>query len=173
MSRTTILLLACIFSLSLSQSDIFSKYYSEARTIAESMTLNQKIGQMVQLDMKALTNEEKETTNPEEAVTLELGSILISASAAPTESGNLARIPIETEYDKHMEAYRKGNETNWKKLTDRFQSLGITVSTKDSGKYKVKFLLGTDAVHGDQHTVGSVLFPHNIGLSCSKNEANF
>jgi beta-glucosidase len=72
-----------------------------------------------------------------------------------------------------MDAFRKGNETNWKKLTDRFQSLGITVATKDSGKYKVKFLLGTDAVHGDQHTVGNVLFPHNIGLSCSKNEANF
>lgn len=169
MSRTTILVLAFLLALSLAQTDIFSKYYSEARKIAEAMSLDQKIGQMVQLDMKALTNEEKETTNPEEAVTLGLGSILISASAAPTESGNLARIPIETEYDKHMEAYRKGNETNWKKLTDRFQSLGITVSTKDSGKYKVKFLLGTDAVHGDQHTVGTILFPHNIGLSCSKN----
>lgn len=48
------------------------------------MTLDQKIGQMTQLDMKALTNEEKETTNAEEAVTLTLGSILISASATPT-----------------------------------------------------------------------------------------
>ena len=40
-------------------------------------------------------------------------------------------------------------------------------------KYKIKLLLGTDAVHGDQHTIGTVLFPHNIGVSCSKNEANF
>jgi beta-glucosidase len=28
-------------------------------------------------------------------------------------------------------------------------------------------------VHGDQHTIGTVLFPHNMGLSCSHNEANF
>lgn len=70
MPRATILLLAFLLALSLAQSDIFSKYYPEARKIAEAMTLNQKIGQMVQLDMKALTNEEKETTNPEEAVTL-------------------------------------------------------------------------------------------------------
>lgn len=72
-----------------------------------------------------------------------------------------------------MEAYRKGNVTNWKKLIDRFQNLGVTVTTKDSGKYKIKFLLGTDAVHGDQHTVGNILFPHNIGLSCSRNDAHF
>jgi beta-glucosidase len=68
-----------------------------------------------------------------------------------------------------MTAYRKGNASNWKKLTDRFKSLGVTISTRDSGKYKVKFLLGTDAVHGDQHTIGAILFPHNIGLSCSHN----
>lgn len=72
-----------------------------------------------------------------------------------------------------MDAYRKANSTNWKKLTDRFQNLGVTVSVKNSGKYKVKFLLGTDAVHGDQHTVGTILFPHNIGLSCTHNEAHF
>ena len=63
----------------------------------------------------------------------------------------------------------KANETNWKKLTDRFANVGVTVTTKDSGKYKIKLLLGTDAVHGDQHTVGKVLFPHNVGVSCSKN----
>jgi len=33
--------------------------------------------------------------------------------------------------------------------------------------------LGTDAVHGDQHTIGTILFPHNIGLSCSHNPDNF
>ena len=72
-----------------------------------------------------------------------------------------------------MEAFRKGNVTNWKRLLDRFQSLGVTVTTKSKGKYKIKFLLGTDAVHGDQHTIGTILFPHNIGLSCSHNEGNF
>ncbi len=72
-----------------------------------------------------------------------------------------------------MEAHKKATLENWKRLTDRFQTLGVTVSTKDSGKYKIKFLLATDAVHGDQHTIGTILFPHNIGLSCSHNEGNF
>lgn len=34
-------------------------------------------------------------------------------------------------------------------------------------------MLGTDAVHGDQHTLGNVLFPHNIGLSCSRNPDHY
>ena len=88
------ILLVLAITFANSQTDIYSKYYSEARKIAEAMTLDQKIGQMTQLDMKALTNEEKEITNVDEAVTLTLGSILISASASPTENGNLARIPI-------------------------------------------------------------------------------
>lgn len=62
---------------------------------------------------------------------------------------------------------------NWKKLTDKFNSVGVEITTKDKKKYSIGFLLGTDAVHGDQHSLGTVLFPHNIGLSCSHNEGNF
>lgn len=84
MRMTIWILVVLTISLANAQTDIYSKYYAEARKIAEAMTLDQKIGQMTQLDMKALTNEEKETTNADEAVTLALGSILISGSAAPT-----------------------------------------------------------------------------------------
>jgi beta-glucosidase len=49
----------------------------------------------------------------------------------------------------------------------------VSVTTKDGKKYKVKFLFGTDAVHGDQHVLGNILWPHNIGLSCSHNENHF
>ena len=37
----------------------------------------------------------------------------------------------------------------------------------------MRLLLGTDAVHGNQHVIGEVIFPHNSGLSCSHNEKNF
>lgn len=47
------------------------------------------------------------------------------------------------------------------------------MTTSDNKTYKIKMLLGTDAVHNDQHTLGTVLFPHNIGLSCSHNPVNF
>jgi hypothetical protein len=55
MSKISILVLALIVTLCMGQ-DIFSKYYTECRKIAEAMTLNQKVGQMIQLDMKAITN---------------------------------------------------------------------------------------------------------------------
>lgn len=154
------------------QTSIFDNYYSESRKIAEAMTLDELVGQMIQADFEAVTTLEYKT-KPEEAVSLALGSLLINGNGAPSEDGNIAKIPTLVEYDKQMDAYRKGTATNWKKLTDRFQNLGVTITVKNSGKYKVKFLLGTDAVHGDQHTVGTILFPHNIGLSCSHNEANF
>jgi beta-glucosidase len=52
-------------------------------------------------------------------------------------------------------------------------NVSVKVTSSDKKNYQVKFLLGTDAVHGDQHSVGNVLFPHNIGLSCSKNPSHY
>lgn len=47
------------------------------------------------------------------------------------------------------------------------------MTTNDGKKYDIRPLLGTDAVHGNQHVSGSILFPHNIGLSNSHNPDNF
>lgn len=58
-------------------------------------------------------------------------------------------------------------------MTDRFKDLGVSVTTKEGKKYLIKLLFGTDAVHGDQHSIGGIIFPHNIGMSCTHNEANF
>jgi len=55
MRKISILLLALLLVIAQSQ-DIFSKYYSEARKIAEAMTLDQLVGQMVQADFKTITN---------------------------------------------------------------------------------------------------------------------
>jgi hypothetical protein len=93
MKNISILLFALLVLLSHSQTDIFSKNYKESRKIAESMTIDQLIGQMVQLTFGGITNEEKETTNPEEAVTLALGSLLVEGNEAPTDNGNIAKIP--------------------------------------------------------------------------------
>ena len=71
------------------------------------------------------------------------------------------------------DVFIKATAENWKKLTDRFNKIGVDVTTKDNKKYSIKLLLGTDAVHGDQHSVGNILFPHNIGLSCSHNSDHF
>lgn len=77
------------------------------------------------------------------------------------------------EQEKNKQIYLNATAANWKKLTDKFVNIGVPVTTKDNKKYLIKLLLGTDAVHGDQHVVGNILFPHNIGLSCSHNPGNF
>jgi beta-glucosidase len=64
-------------------------------------------------------------------------------------------------------------ESNWKALSNKFSAPNVNVTTAEKKTYRIKLLLATDAVHNDQHTVGRVLFPHNIGLSCSHNADNF
>lgn len=57
---------------------------------------------------------------------------------------------------------------NWKGIAD--SSMKQTVKVQHtSGVVTVKLLLGTDAVHGNQHVLGEILFPHNIGLAASHN----
>jgi beta-glucosidase len=99
--------------------------------------------------------------------------LLVGGDGAPTANGSMASFPNYLEQEKIKQVYLNATSENWKKLTDKFNSVGISVTTKDSKKYSIKFLLGTDAVHGDQHTVGKILFPHNIGLSCTHNPSNF
>ena len=62
--------------------------------------------------------------------------------------------------------------SKWQKLSRKF-NYSIIVTTKDGIKYDIKPLLGTDAVHGNQHVSGTILFPHNSGLACTHNPENF
>jgi hypothetical protein len=133
MNKISILVLALLALLATSQADIFGQYYTQCRKIAEAMTLDQLAGQMIQADFETISNAEKQTTDPNEAVTLALGSLLVSGMGVPTENGNMARIPLVEEYEKHLDAFRKGNVTNWKKLTlaSAFR-LRIAASTRSS-----------------------------------------
>ena len=137
------------------------------------MTLEQKVGQTLQVDIESITNREKQQTDPNQAVTWALGGLMVPGDSAPTEDGNLATLPNFIEVDKVRDAFLKKTSTNWKKLIDRLKDIGIEVTTKDKTKYKIKMFLANDAVHGDQHVLGNVIFPHNIGLSCSHNEQHF
>lgn len=94
---------------------------------------------------------------------------MIAGDSAPTADGNLATLPNGIEVDKLRDAYLKKTRDNWKKLTDRLKDLTVNVTTNDKTTYRIKMFLGEDAVHGEQHVLGSVIFPHNIGLSMSHN----
>src|SRR5882757_8049168 len=111
----------------------------EAR-IAEllrKLTLEQKVAQMVQPDIRYVT--------PEDVKTYHLGSILNGGGAFP---GN----------EKHAAV------SDWVALADRFYDASMDSS---GGAPPIPIMWGTDAVHGHNNVIGATLFPHNVGLGAA------
>lgn len=52
----------------------------------------------------------------------------------------------------------------WADMYDGFQAQALDT------RLGIPMIYGTDAVHGHNNLVGSVIFPHNIGLGCTRNE---
>lgn len=71
-----------------------------------------------------------------------------------------------------VELFHLATTKNWKELAAKFY-LPTEVTNEKGDKTYVYPLLGTDAVHGNQHVVGSVLFPQNINLAATHNPENF
>ena len=65
----------------LANAAVFEKYYDEAYTIAASMSLDQKIGQTIQVDFYAMAT--KNGSSQTDAVKLALGSLLVGGNGCP------------------------------------------------------------------------------------------
>ena len=76
--------------------------------------------------------------------TLFLGSLLSGGQSDPKEGNSLEA---------------------WTNLYDRLQQ-----HTRNT-RLKIPLLYGIDAVHGHNNILGAVIFPHNIGLGCTRNPA--
>jgi beta-glucosidase len=53
----------------------------------------------------------------------------------------------------------------WAEMYDRYQ--GIALGTR----LRIPIVYGIDAVHGHNNVVGAVIFPHNVGLGCTRDAA--
>jgi beta-glucosidase len=53
----------------------------------------------------------------------------------------------------------------WTDLYDRYQALAV------KSRLGIPILYGIDAVHGHNNVLGATVFPHNIGLGCTRNAA--
>lgn len=104
-----------------------------------TMTVEEKIGQLVQGDIASIT--------PEDLRTYRLGSILAGGNSDP--GGRYDASPAE-----------------WLALADAFWE--ASMDTSGGGK-AIPVLFGIDAVHGQSNIVGATLFPHNIGLGAARN----
>ena len=61
---------------------------------------------------------------------------------------------------------KAGNDLkSWTDLYDRYQSRALKT------KSRIPLLYGIDAVHGHNNVLGATIFPHNIGLGCTRNAA--
>lgn len=114
----------------------------EAR-IAEilgKMTLPEKVGQMIQPDLREIT--------PQEAQEYKIGSVLNGGGAWP-------------------EGNKYASATDWANESDKFYQ-ALEQAYADRG-FRVPFAWATDAVHGHNNVFKATLFPHNIGLGAANN----
>jgi beta-glucosidase len=101
------------------------------------MTLEQKVGQLIQPDIASIT--------PEDLRHFDLGSILNGGNSSP--NGDEFAPPSE-----------------WLALADRFYDASMDPA---HGPRPIPTIWGTDAVHGHNNIVGATIFPHNVGLGAA------
>ena len=106
--------------------------------LLHKMSLEEKIGQMIQADIASIT--------PAELSQYKLGSILAGGNAAP---GNNLRTTARA----------------WLELTDAFYRAALT--TNASAHPAIPIIFGVDAVHGNAKIIGATIFPHNVGLGAA------
>jgi len=55
------------------------------------------------------------------------------------------------------------NASSWADMVDEFQQHALLT------RLKIPLIYGIDAVHGHNNVYGAVIFPHNIGMGCTRN----
>lgn len=106
--------------------------------LLNKMTLEEKVGQLVQGEIQVIT--------PEEARQYHIGSILNGGGSVPNRD-------------------TKSTAQDWSALADKYYVASID---KTGGRAAIPIIWGTDAVHGHGNLTGATLFPHNIGLGATR-----
>lgn len=129
--------------LSVKYNHFYDFYQKRAAELVQSMSLEEKIGQMTLVNMAAIKKESL-PGNWDAIEKYNIGAILADGDEMPeTKSPNLSDWQIQMKSINSHTALVKKNGTH------------------------IPLLLGTDAVHGNQHVANAVIFPHNIGLGAT------
>lgn len=119
--------------------------------LLQKMTLEEKAGQMTQVNMTVVAKQNDATNLPKGIHALDpvkLNKVLVEC--------NVGSILNALEGRKHMEG--------WHEIITDIQDY----STKKT-RLKIPCLIGVDAIHGATYIFGSTLFPHNIGIAATRN----
>lgn len=107
--------------------------------ILPKLTLEQKVGQVIQGDTGSLT--------PEDVKKYRLGSVLSGGNSAP---GPLPYAETKA----------------WLEMADKYYNASID---DEGVEIAIPIIWGIDAVHGHANLKGAIIFPHNIGLGAMNN----
>ncbi|NID14661.1 glycoside hydrolase family 3 protein [Luteibacter yeojuensis] len=111
---------------------------SRIRALLMKMSVADKVGQMIQADIKSVT--------PDDVREYRLGSVLAGGNSKPPGQP----FPVASQ---------------WQALSDAFYRASMDTS---QGGLAIPVLFGIDAVHGHNNLVGSTLFPQNAGLGAMR-----
>jgi beta-glucosidase len=113
---------------------------TEARVskLLSQMSLEEKVGQLIQADISAI--------KPEDLRTYPLGSILAGGNSGP---GGDDRASAE----------------KWLELIKAFRAVS---TERRAGHTPIPVMFGLDAVHGNNNIPGATIFPHNVGLGAAR-----
>ena len=109
--------------------------------ILEKMTLEQKVGQVIQADSNSIT--------PDDVKQYRLGSVLSGGNSAP---GDLPYAETQA----------------WLDAADDYFAASID---SEGVEMAIPMIWGIDAVHGHANLSGAIVFPHNIGLGAANDPA--
>ena len=133
--------LVVFFSLSAPSAMADKAVEARIQSIMDDMTLEQKVGQMIQGEIKWVS--------PEDVTKYHLGSVLNGGGSFPNKN--------------------KGSSVDdWLQLADSYYHASMDRSGGGAG---IPLVWGTDAVHGHNNVIGATLFPHNIGLGVANDPA--
>lgn len=136
-----VLLACCVSQIAWAESAFNDNIEAQVASILKDMTLEQKVGQMVQGEIKEVT--------PEDVTRYHLGSILNGGGSFPNREKN-------------------STMSDWLELSDQYYLASLDKSQGGAG---IPVVWGTDAVHGHNNVIGATLFPHNIGLGAANDPA--
>ncbi len=111
----------------------------KAKALLARMTLDEKIGQMLQPDQSALKD-------PGDVQKYFLGSLLSGGGSGPKDKS-------------------KYTLAGWTDLVDGYQKLAMQT------RLGIPLVYGVDAVHGHNNIPGATVFPHEVGLGCTRDAA--
>lgn len=109
------------------------------RDIISQMTVEEKIGQMIQPDLREVT--------ADEITEYKLGSLLNGGGAFPNDN-------------------KYASARDWAQVADDYYQAGRRAF--EGRGFDIPFAWATDAVHGHNNVFGATLFPHNIGLGAAR-----